>query len=134
MNDAAQQHIPVLIVGAGPAGLASAATLAHHGVPSLLVDRRATTSNLPRATGVSTRSMEILRSFGLEDEVRSGAIDAVPSLWGCDTLADAASGFRIAVGYPSREQAQMVSPTAPACVPQDHLEPVMERHLLAGGL
>ena len=31
---------PVLIVGAGPAGLTTAITLAHQGVASLLVERR----------------------------------------------------------------------------------------------
>lgn len=56
---------PVLIVGAGPAGLIAAITLARQGIASLLVERRAGTSPFPRATGVSTRTMEIIRSWGL---------------------------------------------------------------------
>ena len=34
------QHTPVLIVGAGAAGLATAALLAKHGVKSLVVEKR----------------------------------------------------------------------------------------------
>jgi 2-polyprenyl-6-methoxyphenol hydroxylase-like FAD-dependent oxidoreductase len=36
----------------------------------------------------------------------------------------------IPTGWPTREQAALISPTAPACVPQDHLEPVLLEHLL----
>ena len=36
-------HTPVLIVGAGFAGLTAAALLAWRGVPSLLIERRAST-------------------------------------------------------------------------------------------
>jgi 2-polyprenyl-6-methoxyphenol hydroxylase-like FAD-dependent oxidoreductase len=57
---------PVVIVGAGPAGLVAAVTLAGNGVGSLLVERNPGLSPLPRATAVSTRTMELLRSFGLE--------------------------------------------------------------------
>ena len=52
---------PVLIVGAGPAGLVTAITLARQNVATLLVERRVTTSPFPRATGISTRTMELLR-------------------------------------------------------------------------
>jgi 2-polyprenyl-6-methoxyphenol hydroxylase-like FAD-dependent oxidoreductase len=45
------------------------------------------------------------------------------------TVARAAEGFRIDVGYPSPAQSAMVSPMSPACVPQDHLESVLLDHL-----
>jgi 2-polyprenyl-6-methoxyphenol hydroxylase-like FAD-dependent oxidoreductase len=38
-------------------------------------------------------------------------------------------GSAHAVGYPTREQSVVLSPTRPACVPQDHLEPVLLAHL-----
>lgn len=56
----------VLVVGAGPAGLTTAIALARQGIRSLLVERRTDVSSLPRATAVSTRSMEIFRSWGLD--------------------------------------------------------------------
>src|SRR3954467_14275007 len=66
---------PVVIVGAGPAGLTAAISLARLGVETMLVERRAELSSLPRATAVSLRSMELMRSWGLEDAVRAGGVD-----------------------------------------------------------
>ena len=62
---------PVLIVGAGPAGLVTALGLARHGVRSILVERHPGTSIYPRATAVSLRSMEIFRGYGLDHEIRA---------------------------------------------------------------
>ena len=119
----------VLVAGAGPAGLTAAIALARHGVPTLLVERRRDLSSLPRATVVSTRSMEIFRSWGLEERIRAGGPDVEWLLWACETLAGAVAGSGHAVEYPTREQAAVLSPTGPACVPQDHLEPVLLAHL-----
>ena len=121
----------VLIVGGGPAGLAAATTLGHYGISALVVERRAVPSPLPRATVISTRSMEILRSWELEDEVRAGGVEGDVQVWECETLARAAEGRAFEVGYPSREQAAVISPTAPSIVPQDWLEIVLRRHIEA---
>ena len=86
-------------------------------------------STLPRATVISTRSMELVRSWGLQDDVLAGGVDADMWLWECETLARAPAGRPHAVGYPSREQAAVVSPSAPAVVPQDWLEDVLRRRL-----
>ena len=124
-----QEEVPVLVAGAGPAGLAAAAILARYGVETLLVERRGRLSGLPRATAVSTRSMELMRSLGLEEEVRAGGVDVEWLGWVCETLASAPAGVALPLGLPTREQSALVSPTGPACVPQDHLEPVLLRHL-----
>ena len=71
-------EVPVLIIGAGPAGLVTAIGLARHGVRSLVVERHPSTSIFPRATGVSTRSMEIFRGWGIDDDVRRGGWRIVP--------------------------------------------------------
>ena len=68
-------EVPVVIAGAGPAGLVAAITLARNGVGSLLVERNPGLSPLPRATSVSTRTMELWRSWGLEGEIRAGQLD-----------------------------------------------------------
>jgi putative polyketide hydroxylase len=120
--------VPVLIVGAGPAGLVAAITLAHQGVGSLLIERRADTSALPRATAISTRTMELIRSWGLDERVRAGAVDVQPSAWVTETLASR-HGWVSSFGFPTDEQAAEVSPTRPAIAPQDHLEPVLLDHL-----
>jgi putative polyketide hydroxylase len=123
------EDVDVVVVGAGAAGLGAAATLARYGVSTLLVEQRPEPSTLPRATVISTRSMELLRAWGLEDEIRAGGIDADVWIWECATLASAWAGRRHAVGYPSREQAAVVSPCSPGVVPQDWLESVLGRHV-----
>jgi putative polyketide hydroxylase len=129
MGEDRTPSVPALVVGAGPAGLVAAVTLARHGVGSLLVERNAGLSPLPRATGVSTRTMELLRSWGLEDRVRAGQLDiAFAGAWSGETLASPDGGVQ-PVGFPDLEQAAAVSPTTAAGVPQDHLEPVLLEHL-----
>jgi putative polyketide hydroxylase len=123
------EDAPVVVVGAGPAGLAAAIALARLGVETMLVERRAELSSLPRATAVSLRSMELIRSWGVEDAVRAEAVDVEWHGWLSDTLAAVAHGSMWPVGIPTREQAAVLSPTAPACVPQDRLEPVLFEHL-----
>jgi putative polyketide hydroxylase len=120
---------PVLIVGAGPGGLTAAATLGRYGIDFLLVERRTELSSLPRATGVSTRTMELMRSFGIEDEVLAGGVEVEWTQWRCETLADVDAGRGAPTGFPTREQCSLISPAAPACVPQDHLEPVLLDHI-----
>ena len=129
MNNEDHSEIPVLIVGAGAAGLTTAVALARQGVESLLVERRPDLSALPRATSISTRSMELFRSWGLEEEIRAGGTDGEWLMWLCETLAQASAGSALSAGYPTKEQSAVVSPTGPAIVPQDHLEPVLLRHL-----
>jgi putative polyketide hydroxylase len=122
---------PVLVVGAGPAGLAAAIELTRHEIPVLLIERRTTLSSHPRATVLSLRSMELLRGWGVEAEVRALSAEVDWRMLETETLADAAAGTAIQVGYPSAEQSRMLSPTAPACVAQDDVEPLLLAHLRA---
>ena len=122
----------VLVVGAGPAGLTTAVALARHGIDVLVVERHAGTSPFPKATGVSTRTMEVLRSWGLDQQARAGGMRVRPVISVSDTLIGpehAAESFN----YPTAEQALAVSPTTPAYLPQDHLEPVLLGHLVERG-
>lgn len=64
-------RVPVLVVGAGAAGLATSALLAKYGVGSLLVERRREVFIYPKARNLSFRSLEILRGLGLSDEVHA---------------------------------------------------------------
>jgi 2-polyprenyl-6-methoxyphenol hydroxylase-like FAD-dependent oxidoreductase len=72
--------------------------------------------------------MELIRSWGLEEQVRAGAADVDFLGWATPTLASA-QGEAFSVGFPSREEAAAVSPAAPECAPQDHLESVLLAHL-----
>ncbi len=129
MRSNADDEVPILIAGAGPAGLAAALELTRHDIPCLLVERRRRLSSHPRATVMSLRSMEIVRAWGLEAAVRERSIDVDWRMLMTETLADAASGTPLAVGYPSPDESRMVSPTTPACVAQDDVEPLLLERL-----
>jgi 2-polyprenyl-6-methoxyphenol hydroxylase-like FAD-dependent oxidoreductase len=117
-----------LVVGAGPGGLVAAITLARYGIDVVLIDKRGTRSGLSRSLVVSTRGMELMRRFGLEQAVRSGAAEVKVRAWVTQDLASG-KGSEMPLGSPSDAEAALVSPTRPAWVAQDHHEPVLLGHL-----
>ena len=123
------EEFEVVVVGAGPGGLSTAAALGSYGVETLVVDRRGAPSTLPRATVASTGTMELLRRWGLEERAWERAVDVEWLAWACETLAAAGEGEPVEVGLPTRAQARLISPTAPACIGQDQLEPLLEGHV-----
>ncbi|HEX5014821.1 MAG TPA: FAD-dependent monooxygenase [Candidatus Limnocylindrales bacterium] len=122
-----ETRVPVLVVGAGPAGLVTAIGLARHGVRSMLIERHPSTSIFPRATGVSTRSMEIFRGWGLDEAVRKGGWRVVPRMAMVERFDDR-SPVEMPLGFPDEAKSAAVSPTTAAVSPQDHLEPVLLDH------
>lgn len=60
---------PVLVVGAGLAGLSAAMFLGLHGVRALVVERHPTTSLYPKARGQFPHTMEALAVAGVADRV-----------------------------------------------------------------
>ena len=59
----------VIVVGAGPTGLMLACELAMRGIRVGLVERRANTPNITRAFAVHARTLELLDSRGMADEL-----------------------------------------------------------------
>ncbi|WP_167471727.1 FAD-dependent monooxygenase [Nocardia arthritidis] len=59
----------VVIVGAGPAGLTVAITLADAGVDFVLLDQLAEGANTSRAAVVHARTLEVLRDLGIANEL-----------------------------------------------------------------
>ena len=66
---------PVLVVGAGTVGSVLALELAHHDVPSIVVDRAYAPRRDPELNLVDGRSMELLRRLGLAAAIRRYGID-----------------------------------------------------------
>jgi len=60
-------EVPVLIVGAGPAGLTLALALARYGVAALTVEKHPSTAHTPRAHIINQRTVEIFRALGISE-------------------------------------------------------------------
>ena len=80
-----ENHVPVLIVGAGVGGLAASTLLAHNDVQSLLVEKRRETFVYPKARNLTFRSLEILRGLGMGTSV-SAAAEHMSNMVGKQTL------------------------------------------------
>lgn len=83
--------VPVVIVGAGPVGLALAVGLSRHGVASVVLERSAATSRFSKAAVVHVRTREVLRQWGVEAPFLDAGI-LHPSI----TLHAAADDHRLA--------------------------------------
>jgi len=129
----ADEEFEVVVVGAGPGGLAAGLTLADAGANVLVVDRRAAPSDLPRATVASTATMELLRRWDLVEPALARSIEVEWQAWATPTLAASDRGRAIEVGLPSRAQAALVSPQAPTLIGQDELEPLLQRRAESAG-
>lgn len=64
--------MPVLVIGAGPAGATLALHLGRLGIKSLAVSKHRSTANTPRAHIFNQRAMEVLRDAQIQEAL--GAI------------------------------------------------------------
>jgi 2-polyprenyl-6-methoxyphenol hydroxylase-like FAD-dependent oxidoreductase len=121
----ADLEVPVLVVGSSLVGMSTAMLLGYHGVPALAVEHHRGTAIHPRAAQITQRSMEILRTVGIEQIVREksdeqfvqdGAIMAV------ETLAGKELGYFIAN---LNEGVRDVSPCERVFISQSLLEPLL---------
>lgn len=127
------ERVPVLIIGAGYAGLSAATLLAWRGVHCLLVERRESTSRLPKAHGLNRRSMEVLRVVeGLEDALfaasRAGANDSTLII--AETVTS--PPIETLVTKTSLD-ATRASPSKICTAGQDRVEPVLLRFARKNG-
>jgi putative polyketide hydroxylase len=120
-------QVPILIVGGGPAGLCSSILLSRYGVRSLLIERHPSTSIHPKATAISTRTMELFRDWGIEPRIRDVAM-TVEFMSSVRANLSAPETERRSLGFPSLEEALAMSPTSPAVLAQDALEPILADH------
>jgi len=75
-------EVDVLIVGAGPTGLAHALWLTHQGVKVRIIDKSAGPGETSRAMAVQARTLELYRQLDLADAVvAAGHPNPVMNLW-----------------------------------------------------
>jgi 2,4-dichlorophenol 6-monooxygenase len=122
-------EVPVLIVGAGPAGLALSAALSRYGVGHLLVERHRGTAHTPRAHIINQRTVEILRHLGISDRFRAVATPQhlmANNLW-VTTLAGREVARSETWGTSAERAAdyRAASPEPMANCPQTVLEPML---------
>ena len=118
-----KRDCPVLVVGAGAAGLSIATLLAHHGVQSMLVEKRREVFVYPKARNLTFRALEILRSVGLGPAVNASA-EHISNMVRKRTLSDPESSPILnADSFPSAE-AVSPEPFGRFC-PQNKLEPIL---------
>jgi 2-polyprenyl-6-methoxyphenol hydroxylase-like FAD-dependent oxidoreductase len=102
----------VLICGGGPVGLTASILLSDLGVPNLLVEKRPSTTQLPRARGMNLRTTEIWRAVGLLDQMR--AISLPPQWTECIIYLSTLAGDEIG-RMPSESMAsEATAPFSPA--------------------
>src|SRR5215212_9204488 len=117
--------IDVLVTGGSLVGMTSGLLLAHQGVRTIVAEHHRGTAIHPRAAQITQRTMEILRSVGIEQIVRErsgeqfvqdGAIMAVDTLNGRE-LAHFVANLN--------EGIRDVSPTERVFISQSLLEPLL---------
>jgi 2-polyprenyl-6-methoxyphenol hydroxylase-like FAD-dependent oxidoreductase len=121
----ADDQASVLIVGGSLVGLSAAVLLSQHGVDSLTVERHTGTAIHPRAGHFHLRTMEILRSMGVEDAVRRKSEEQYDPDGGINNV-ESLAGREIASYFPNLNAGVAeFSPTVRAFINQDALEPIL---------
>jgi 2-polyprenyl-6-methoxyphenol hydroxylase-like FAD-dependent oxidoreductase len=121
----ADEETSVLIVGGSLVGLSTAVLLSLHGIESLTVERHTGTAIHPRAGHFHLRTMEILRSMGLEQAVRRKSEEQYHPDGGINNV-ESLAGREIASYFPNLNAGVAeFSPTVRAFINQDALEPIL---------
>ncbi|QIN80749.1 FAD-binding protein [Rubrobacter marinus] len=119
----------VLIVGAGPAGLAAALFLSEYGVENVLLEKYGWLANTPRAHITNQRTMEILRDVGLERDVIEKGVPQ--ELMGDTVFCASLAGEELARlhtwgTHPLRKaDYDLASPSRHCDIPQTLMEPIL---------
>lgn len=127
-------RVPVLIVGAGPVGLALAGDLGWRGIQCTLVERTDGVIRQPRMDMVGIRSMEFCRRWGIVPWVESAGYNRdYPQ--DCAWVTDL-NGYefgREPFPAPAAEKCPPVSPQKRERCPQNFFDPVLVRFVRSTG-
>ena len=122
------EHTPVLIVGAGPVGLALAGDLGWRGVACTLIEQTDGAIEQPKMDIVGPRTMEFCRRWGIADWVRDAPY---PGDYPQDCVyVTGLNGYELGrEPFPprARERCPAQSPQKRERVPQDMFDPILQR-------
>lgn len=125
-------HIPVLIAGAGPVGLALAIELAYRNIRCLVVEQTDGSVDFPTTNLANTRTCEHLRRWGFADRMRfeSGYPTDYPRNYLFVTRMD---GYEIArFDHPANGDPASRSPYSPEgrlWISKPYFDPVLHKHV-----
>ncbi|WP_084418492.1 FAD-dependent monooxygenase [Henriciella litoralis] len=118
----------LLIVGAGPAGIAASMFASKLGLTHTVVERRSGLHRHPQAHVIKTRSLEILRRFGVDAAIHAAGTPVEHqrfTTW-CTTLCGPEYGRIDLLGRKGPcDRFFSVSPSYPANLSQNKLEPIL---------
>jgi 2-polyprenyl-6-methoxyphenol hydroxylase-like FAD-dependent oxidoreductase len=129
------EETPVLIIGAGPVGLALAGDLGWRGIRSILVEARGDTVFQPKMDMVGIRTMEICRRWGITDDVRTAGYNRdfpQDNAWVVD-LQTYEFG-REAFPAPAAASPPPTSPEHRERCPQNFFDPVLQKFVRSSGM
>ncbi|MGW2050986.1 FAD-dependent monooxygenase [Streptomyces sp. NPDC001858] len=121
-------HVPVLIVGGGTVGLATAVFLGHHGIPATVLERRPGPLDHPRALGINERTLELLREVGLREQVEEAFGRLPTAAWrgSVNTLAESAyPPLGDALDFRTATVAEVSPAEVLGTCPQDRLDAIL---------
>lgn len=127
-------EIDVAIVGGGPVGVGASIQLTRLGVRHVLFERHVEVNPHPRARGINTRSMELLRQWGIEQEVIDVGVKAAPTFFfGRDLVSPWEHTFKLGEALKERDD-RTLSPCSliMELCSQDVMEPIMRRQAARG--
>jgi 2-polyprenyl-6-methoxyphenol hydroxylase-like FAD-dependent oxidoreductase len=120
--------VPVLIVGAGPVGLALAGDLAWRGIASTILEKTDGAIEQPKMDLVGVRTMEFCRRWGIVEDVENGGYNRD---WGQDNVyVTSLTGYELGREHfasPRETKAPPQSPQRRERCPQDKFDPVLRR-------
>ena len=118
----------LLIVGAGPIGLAASIIASKLGINNRVIERRDGLHSLPQAHVIKTRSMEIFRRLGIENEIHqidTPAAEQQYIVWRTSMTGPEYGHLNLQEKKGRCDRFLSVSPTFPANLPQNLLEPII---------
>ncbi|MFF5295520.1 FAD-dependent oxidoreductase [Paractinoplanes globisporus] len=119
----------VLVIGAGLTGASAAVMLARHGVRTMMISRGRWVADSPRAHIINQRTMEVMRSIGLEAACEAAATPG--ELMANHVMMTAVNGLEFGRMWtwgndPARAGEYLAASPGKGCdLPQDRFEPIL---------